>query len=214
MAKKKAATPRPGPAGMLVPESVFPVGVRRDLEMILRGARPRLDNAAIAAVIAAIQDAQDAVTVMRAGPDPAADTEALDRLGGAARCLQSGLEAARESGLLDSAKAQLGYAPDLEGRLLEALAMLAEAIAKARPRPRRPRGGRPPGGAALAPGTPALAVRWFTAQVVSILRRHGVRVSSYNDGLPADLLRALWPQIMGADLGGDIRRLLQAACAT
>ena len=49
---------------------------------------------------------------------------------------------------------------------------------------------------------------------MSILRRHGVRVSSYNDGLPADLLRALWPQMMGADLGvGDIRRLLRAACA-
>lgn len=117
-------------------------------------------------------------------------------------------------GWLDDAKARMDYARDLDHRLLEGLDMLSELTAWARPQRRQPKGGRPRGGTALAPGIPAIAPRWFAAEVATILRAHGGSPSQHQDGILADLLRALWPHVMASELNGDIRRLLHHACHT
>jgi hypothetical protein len=194
---------------MLVPFREFPDDLRRDLAKILRKVRPRLDDSAIAGIIDQLREADDVVTVLRVSPDPARTAAALETLDRQAARFGKALMAT--TGLLDVAKAALGYVPDLEQQLLEGLDMLAELTAAARPRPRRPKGGRPHAGAALAPGVQAMAPRWFAANVAAILRKHGARPSQHLDGIWADLLRTLWPHVMKAELTGDIRRLLRAA---
>jgi hypothetical protein len=197
---------------MLVPARPFPEPLRRALERILRRARPRLDAPGIARIIDQLREADDVVTVLRAGPDPAANTTRLHRLSAAVKRLREPLEEIAAAGLLADAKARLRYDDNLESRMLEGLTMLSELITAARPKPRRPKGGRPPGGAALAPGIPTLAPRWFAAEVAAILRARGIQPSQHQDGLLADLLRQLWPHTMRKELPGDIRRLLRGAC--
>lgn len=210
-------TQYPGPSGMLVPERPFPAELRQALEKILRGVRrPRLEGGAIATIIDQLREADDVVSVLRAGPDPVADAILLDQLVMASRRLRSALVATMEKGLLDDSKARLGYAATVDQRMIEGLDMLAALTAAARPRPRHPKGGRPRGGAARGPGALAYVnvPLWLAAEVATVLRAHGVQPSAHQDGIFADLLRALWPHVMRAELTGDIRRLLRSACRT
>jgi hypothetical protein len=209
-------TPHPGPPGVLVPERPFPAELRQALEKILRWARPRLEAGAIATIIGQLREVDDVVSVLRAGTEPVADAILLGKLVVASRRLRSALVATMEKGLLDGAKARLGYAGTVDQQMVEGLDILAELTVGARPRPRHPKGGRPRGGAAR--GGSGLAYvnvpLWFAAEVATVLRAHGVQPSEYQDGRFADILRTLWPHVMKVELTGDIRRLLRSACRT
>jgi hypothetical protein len=200
---------------MQVPDRPFPPNLRCELERILRKARPRLDPPAVAHIIEELRVADDVVTVLRASLDPASIGGMLDTLSRAVTPFRRALEAITAHGLLDDAKARLGYASDLERRLIEGLDMLVEITMAARPHRRQPKGGRPVGGAALVPGVQPSAPRWFAAQVAAVLRQHGTKPSQHLEGWFADLLRTLWPHVMRSSLPpGDIRRLLRLACRT
>ncbi len=189
----------------------FDAHTRGQLTLALRRARPRPN---VAAIIRALEKAAQVVTIIRASSDPATVHLAFERLILAASKFRRALAEARRAAddLLAGAKARLRFTPDFEERLIEGLDMLEALVAAATPRRRNPKGGRPRGGAALVAGVPALASRWLAPQVADILRAHGVKPSQHNDGLYADVLRAIWSPVIGSELHGDIRRLLRDGC--
>jgi hypothetical protein len=193
---------------MLVRPVRFDASTRAALIRALRRARARPD---IPAITTALEETAEVVAVMRADPRDAESTRAaLARTVGLGRRLREALAAVRleADDLIGGALARLGYTPDLLGRLAEGLDMLSEVLGAAEPPRGRPGRRR---GAGRASGIPTGITNWLAAEVARTLQAHDVRPTRHRDGVYADVLRALWPAVVGADAPAELQRLLRAA---
>jgi hypothetical protein len=189
----------------------FDVATRRKLGEALRRARPHPD---VPAIIAALEGTAEVLDILGADRrDTESIRKALTRCSVLASRLRQALGAVNlvADDLVAGALVHLGYAPNILERLAEGLDMLADVLDAAQPPPRP---ARRPKGAGRVPGVAPGVTNWLAAEVARVLRAHDVRPTRHRDGgVYADVLRVIWPALLGIEAPTEIQHLLRAAPA-